>query len=157
MAQLGGGNISLQASNGQYVCAENGGGRELVASRGAVGPWETFQRTPVVRYQASTQVAIEAAVGGGVTANFDFGASDKYIFNGNLLGVSAAVGVGTAEFHVAPEDLIGLGAVNVQVITTIGYFTFGWQRQNGQPVGEVQCDGLTLPGGGAGQGVFVHA
>lgn len=34
--------ISLRASNGQFVCAEDGGGREIVANRNTVGPWETF-------------------------------------------------------------------------------------------------------------------
>lgn len=39
---LVGRSISFQASNGQYVCAEGGGGREVVANRGGIGPWETF-------------------------------------------------------------------------------------------------------------------
>ena len=34
--------VHLKASNGQYVCAEGGGGREVVANRTALGPWETF-------------------------------------------------------------------------------------------------------------------
>ncbi|HEY3275915.1 MAG TPA: hypothetical protein VGJ94_04790 [Syntrophorhabdaceae bacterium] len=34
--------VAFRAWNGQYVCAEDGGGRELVANRNAVGPWETF-------------------------------------------------------------------------------------------------------------------
>jgi hypothetical protein len=36
--------ISLRASNGQYVCAEGGGGQVVVANRGAIGPWETGSR-----------------------------------------------------------------------------------------------------------------
>jgi hypothetical protein len=35
--------IALRANNGQYVCAEGGGGREVVANRSAIGPWETFE------------------------------------------------------------------------------------------------------------------
>ncbi len=35
--------ISLRAYNGQYVCAEGGGGREVVANRNAVNAWETFK------------------------------------------------------------------------------------------------------------------
>ena len=42
LVDLGGGNVAIQADNGQYVCAEGGGGRELVANRSAIGPWETF-------------------------------------------------------------------------------------------------------------------
>ncbi len=34
--------VAFRAWNGQFVCAESGGGREVVANRGAVGPWETF-------------------------------------------------------------------------------------------------------------------
>jgi hypothetical protein len=35
--------VALQAqSNGRYVCAEGGGGREIVANRGAINQWETF-------------------------------------------------------------------------------------------------------------------
>lgn len=47
--------IALQATNGQYVAAEEGGGREVNANRDAVGPWETFTLvrlggTGVLRY-----------------------------------------------------------------------------------------------------------
>jgi hypothetical protein len=38
-----GDSIALRAYNGQYLCAEGGGGREVVANRNAVGPWEGFQ------------------------------------------------------------------------------------------------------------------
>lgn len=34
--------IYLQANNGHYVCAENGGGRELIANRYKPLGWETF-------------------------------------------------------------------------------------------------------------------
>lgn len=35
--------IALKAPNGKYVRAEGGGGKELVANRGAIGDWETFE------------------------------------------------------------------------------------------------------------------
>lgn len=35
--------IAMKSYNGKYVCAEGGGGRELVANRTQLGPWETFQ------------------------------------------------------------------------------------------------------------------
>ena len=36
-------NIALRTYNGQYVCAEGGGGRELVANRNWIAQWETFE------------------------------------------------------------------------------------------------------------------
>ncbi|MEU1971177.1 hypothetical protein ABZ477_05965 [Microbacterium sp. NPDC019599] len=38
-----GDNSALQASNGRFLCAEGGGGRELVANRGQIGEWETWR------------------------------------------------------------------------------------------------------------------
>lgn len=40
------GGISLKASTGLFVSAENGGGGELVANRPSVGIWETFKVQP---------------------------------------------------------------------------------------------------------------
>jgi hypothetical protein len=34
--------VALRAGNGQFVCAEGGGGREVVANRNAIGGWEMF-------------------------------------------------------------------------------------------------------------------
>lgn len=34
--------IRFRADNGQYLCAEAGGGREVLANRLSAGPWETF-------------------------------------------------------------------------------------------------------------------
>ncbi len=39
--------VQLQAHNGQWVCAEGGGGREVVANRGVPGVWETFSLMPI--------------------------------------------------------------------------------------------------------------
>ncbi|KAB3530502.1 stalk domain-containing protein [Alkaliphilus serpentinus] len=35
--------IALLASNDKYVCAEDGGGREVVVNRDKIGSWETFE------------------------------------------------------------------------------------------------------------------
>jgi hypothetical protein len=35
--------INLQASNGDFVVAENGGGGDINANRGSAGAWETFE------------------------------------------------------------------------------------------------------------------
>lgn len=39
---MSGQRVALRTANGQYVCAEGGGGGQLVANRATVGPWETF-------------------------------------------------------------------------------------------------------------------
>jgi hypothetical protein len=39
--------FAFRAHDGSYVCAEGGGGREVVANRPAVGPWETFVVIPL--------------------------------------------------------------------------------------------------------------
>ncbi|MEZ4448241.1 MAG: AbfB domain-containing protein [Nannocystaceae bacterium] len=36
------GRVALRGSNGQYVCAEDGGGHNVVVNRDAIGPWECF-------------------------------------------------------------------------------------------------------------------
>jgi hypothetical protein len=35
--------VVFRASNGEFVSAEGGGGREVVANRPAIGPWEVWQ------------------------------------------------------------------------------------------------------------------
>jgi hypothetical protein len=40
--ELANNKFALQAANGQYVCAENGGGSNLVANRDWILGWETF-------------------------------------------------------------------------------------------------------------------
>jgi hypothetical protein len=39
---VNGTNVNLQADNGQFVCAEGGGGQEVVANRSVALQWETF-------------------------------------------------------------------------------------------------------------------
>jgi hypothetical protein len=68
---------ALRASNGQYVCAEGGGGREVVANRGQVLGWETFGWIDVgggrVALRAANGQYLCAEGGGGreVVANRD--------------------------------------------------------------------------------------
>ena len=56
--------IALQTNNGQYVCAENGGGSNLVANRDWVLAWETFRRIDL----GNNKVALQAANGQYVCA-----------------------------------------------------------------------------------------
>jgi hypothetical protein len=48
VVDLGGGAIALQAADGRFVCALNGGGGSVVTNRQAIGPWETFRLEPLV-------------------------------------------------------------------------------------------------------------
>jgi hypothetical protein len=61
--------ITFRASNGQYVCAEEGGGHEVNANRDAAGPWETFKRLPqpdgTFAYQSDKGYYLTAENGGG--------------------------------------------------------------------------------------------
>jgi Fascin domain len=51
--------IGLKASNGQYLCAEGGGGQVIIANRPALGPWETF----ILEELGNNQVALKASNG----------------------------------------------------------------------------------------------
>lgn len=84
--------IGLQAkSTGLWVCAENGGGQEVVANRPSMGPWETFyvtdlnggmfQHGDVIALQASNGRYVCAAGGGGqavVADRFGLGAWEMF-------------------------------------------------------------------------------
>ncbi len=67
--------IALQAHNGQYVCAEGGGGREVVANRNTLSDWETFELFELgegkIALRAHNQQYLCAEGGGGreVVAN----------------------------------------------------------------------------------------
>lgn len=64
-ADLSGGEISsgqcilLRTANGQFLCAEGGGGREVTADRAAIGPWETFMAE--IQAQPSLEPGAEGA------------------------------------------------------------------------------------------------
>jgi hypothetical protein len=61
--------VTFRASNGQYVCAEEGGGGAVNADRDAAGPWETFKRQPQpdgrFAYQSDRGSYLTAIGGGG--------------------------------------------------------------------------------------------
>ncbi len=61
--------ITFRASNGQYVCAEEGGNHAVNANRDVAGPWETFGRLPQpdgrFAYQSSGGYYLTAEEGGG--------------------------------------------------------------------------------------------
>lgn len=67
--------IALQSFNGQYLCAEGGGGQLVVANRNWVREWETFKVLQIAQSRIALQVSngqyVCAEAGGGreVVAN----------------------------------------------------------------------------------------
>lgn len=67
--------VALRANNGQYVCAEGGGGGEVVANRGHIKEWETFELIQLddgavaLRANNGQYVCAEGGGGGKVVAN----------------------------------------------------------------------------------------
>jgi hypothetical protein len=70
--------VALRAHSGHFVCAEEGGGRELAANRTMIGTWETFFLSPMgdsrvaLRVHNSQYVCAEGGGGGPVVANRDW-------------------------------------------------------------------------------------
>jgi hypothetical protein len=101
--------IALQAANGQYVCAEGGGGQKLVANRDAIGPWETFTLTEL----GSGKVALQAANGQYVCA--EGGGGQLVVANRDARGP-------WEEFTLTDlgNDKVALQAANGQYVCAIG-------------------------------------
>ncbi|MCA1957691.1 MAG: metallophosphoesterase [Nitrospira sp.] len=61
--------VALRAHNGQYVCAEDAGRKELIANRNKIGPWETFEMIELddgqVALKACNKKFVRAKDGGG--------------------------------------------------------------------------------------------
>ncbi|MDQ1260903.1 MAG: hypothetical protein QG575_84 [Euryarchaeota archaeon] len=74
------GSVALQAANGQYLCAEGGGGDGVVANRNAIGAWETFKLLD----QGNGKVALQAANGQYLCA--EGGGGDGVVANRNAIG-----------------------------------------------------------------------
>ncbi|MEI6105171.1 MAG: SdrD B-like domain-containing protein [Methanothrix sp.] len=72
--------IALRAANGQYVCAEGGGGDGVVANRNAIGGWETFKLID----RGSGNVALQAANGKYLCA--EGGGGGAVVANRNAIG-----------------------------------------------------------------------
>ena len=72
--------ISLRAANGQYVCAEFGGGDGVVANRNAINAWEMFRLID----RGDGKVALQAVNGQYVCA--EFGGGDGVVANRNTIG-----------------------------------------------------------------------
>jgi hypothetical protein len=58
--------VSLRAGNGRFVCAENGGGRDVVVDRAEAGEWEKFSYEQVPAELVPADEPEHARVEGGV-------------------------------------------------------------------------------------------
>ena len=96
--------IALQAFNGQYVCAEGGGGREVVANRNVIGAWETFGLIDL----GNGNVALQAFNGQYVCA--EGGGGREVVANRNAIGAWETFG------------LIDLGNGNVALQASNGQY-----------------------------------
>jgi len=72
--------VAIQAANGQFVCAEGGGGDGVVANRNAIGAWETFRLID----RGNGNVALQAANGQYVCAEGSGGGA--VVANRNAIG-----------------------------------------------------------------------
>ncbi|UOA08855.1 metallophosphoesterase [Methylobacter sp. S3L5C] len=68
-------NIALRADNGMYVCAELGGGRELIVNRTMAKEWETFEMSLLesnfIALKSWNGQFVKAVGGGGGKVNAD--------------------------------------------------------------------------------------
>ncbi|MDP9434429.1 MAG: hypothetical protein M3P93_04235 [Actinomycetota bacterium] len=78
--------VQLQTVNGHYVCAEGGGGREVVANRPAPREWETFVLTGLsgLPLRHGHSVALQSMSGHYVYA--DGGGGSGLVANGPAIG-----------------------------------------------------------------------
>ena len=72
--------VAFKTRNGSYLCAEGGGGHEVVADRAAVGKWEIFR---VIRLPGDN-VALRAFSGHYVCA--ENGGGREVVANRNAIG-----------------------------------------------------------------------
>ncbi|MCA9742175.1 hypothetical protein KC734_11585 [candidate division KSB1 bacterium] len=70
---------TLKAYNGQYVCAEGGGGREVVANRNEAAGWEIF----TLYYAKDNKVALQANNGQYICA--EGGGGREVVANRNIV------------------------------------------------------------------------
>ncbi|MDJ0616414.1 MAG: Vps62-related protein [Calothrix sp. MO_192.B10] len=72
--------IALKANNGQFVTAEGGGGKELLANRDIIGSWETFELIDL----SNSRIALKANNGQFVTA--EGGGGKELLANRDIIG-----------------------------------------------------------------------
>jgi hypothetical protein len=96
--------VAFQVKNGQYFCAEGGGGRELVANRDQIRAWETFDLIEV----SNGKIALRANNGQFVCA--EGGGGRELVANRNWIRSWETF------------DLISLGSNNVALRVNNGQY-----------------------------------
>lgn len=99
--------VALRAHNGQYICAEEGGGREVVANRNSVGPWEIFGLRDLgnnsVALIASNCQYVSADGGCKIIANSDF-MGPREIFGLKDLGNNSVALLASSGQYISVES-----------------------------------------------------
>lgn len=115
--RLGNGQVALRAWDGKYVCAEGGGGRELVANRDVIGSWETFGLIDL----GGGGFALQAKNGKYVCA--EGGGGRELVANRDQIGPWETFRM--EDLHTFPADiavaLINLGGGAISVTFNMGY------------------------------------
>lgn len=116
--------IALVSSNGSYLVAEGGGGREVLANRDGIGPWETFclfnrsrsGQTPV----HGDQVVLQAWNGQFVTAESGGGgamhAELPWIEAANIFTIERVTGAG----EIRSDEQVAFRAANGNYVVAEG-------------------------------------
>jgi hypothetical protein len=78
--------VVLRASNGEFVCAEGGGGQEVVANRSQRGPWETFT------FHHRTENGGQLGTGGGPGTPPSFDQVGFQVFDGMYISADGGGG-----------------------------------------------------------------
>lgn len=100
---------AFKAANGQFVVAEGGGGREVLANRNAIGDWEKFELIQL----GGNKVALKAANGQFVVA--EGGGGREVMANRNVIGPWE-----TFELIQLGGNRIALKAANGQYVVAEG-------------------------------------
>jgi hypothetical protein len=117
---------SFKTANGNYLCAEEGGGREVNATRTAAGGWETFEVVPheggvAIKASNGQYWCAENGGGGALNANRDTpGAWERF----TVVKVDGGVALQSIDGYFVCAEGGGGGQVNVTRTAAGAWETF---------------------------------
>lgn len=124
-------NAAFKTFGGQYLCAEDSGGREIVANRNALGAWETFGLIDL----GQNRIALKAANGQFVSAELGLAdaplvANRNWIKQWEVFRLEPGMLAGTTALRAANDKIVcaeggGMGAVNANRDWILQWESFG--------------------------------